>query len=132
MLPRMIWRRFPSRARFEKFAKNLLTTTDDDWLPYLHDAFQSFNLDMPVPMLAKPEELTALKAPVLVVSGDADVTFPGARLATRARELFVHVAEPLVLENCKHSPPTTDEFRSFLCGRITTFLDGTAVAAAAS
>jgi pimeloyl-ACP methyl ester carboxylesterase len=129
MVPMMLWRMFPSRARFETFAKNLLTTTDDDWLPYLHDAFQSFNMDMRVPMLARPEELTAFRAPVLVISGDSDVSFPGTKLAKRARELFGNVADTIVLENCKHSPPTTDEFRRSLSDRLSAFIDGPTTAA---
>jgi pimeloyl-ACP methyl ester carboxylesterase len=123
MVPMMLWRMFPTRARFEKFATNLLTTTDDDWMPYLHDAFQSFNMDMRVPILARPEELTRFRAPVLVISGDSDISFPGTKLAKRARELFANVVETVVLEHCKHSPPTTDEFRRSLTDRLAAFFD---------
>jgi pimeloyl-ACP methyl ester carboxylesterase len=130
MLPMMLWRMFPSEQRFAKLARHLLTTTDDDWLPYLHDAFRSFRMDMRVPMLAKPEELTAFTAPVLVIAGDSDISFPGAKLAARSRALFQGLADVIVIENCKHSPPTTDEFRSWLGARLAAFFDGAAVAAA--
>jgi 2-hydroxy-6-oxonona-2,4-dienedioate hydrolase len=131
-IPMMMNRLFPSEARFEKFASNLLTTLDDDWLPYLRDAFSSFNMDMRVPMLAKPAELANLQAPVFVIAGDQDVSFPGAKLIARAKELFPSFAGAELIENCKHSPPTTDEFRGWLAGKLTSFFDGHPTAVSAS
>lgn len=120
-IPMMMHRMFPSEARFKKFMSNLLTTLDDDWLPYMRDAFDGFHMDMRVPMLARPAELAGFEAPVLVVAGDQDVSFPGARLVARAKELFPNFAGAELIENCKHSPPTTDEFRQWLAGKLTAF-----------
>ena len=44
----------PVEQRFAAFAQNLLSTMDDDWLPYLRNAFSSFNMDMRLLTLAKP------------------------------------------------------------------------------
>lgn len=124
--PMTMYRMFPSEKRLAKFTKNLLTTPDDElWRPYLGDAFRSYNLDMRIPMLAKPEELAGFAAPTLVVAADRDVSFPGAALLERARVLFPGCREEL-LENCLHSPPTTDEFRRSFGERLTAFFSTTA------
>ena len=112
----------PTPARLQKFMANLLTTLDDDWAPYLGDAFLSYNMNMTVPKLAKPEELKSLTAPTLVIAADDDVSFPGDRVLSRAAELFPRLAGTELIKGCKHSPPTTDEFRGWLSGKISTFL----------
>ena len=127
--PMTMYRLFPSEKRLAKFTSNLLTTADDAlWRPYLGEAFRSYNLDMRVPMLAKPEELAALTAPTLVVAADRDVSFPGRALLDRARVLFPNCREEL-LENCLHSPPTTDEFRRSFGDRLTAFFQPPGVTA---
>jgi pimeloyl-ACP methyl ester carboxylesterase len=123
MWPMMMWRMFPSEKRFDAFAHNLLTTTDDDWKPYLRAAFSSFNMDMTVPKLATPDELARFRAPTFVLAGDGDLSFPGAKLLARAAELFPVLAERELVENCKHSPPTTETFRTWLAAKLTRFFD---------
>ena len=132
MWPMMMWRMFPSDARFAKFAQSLLTTLDDDWLPYLHDAFRSFNMDMRVPKLATPEELARLTAPVLVIAGDQDYSFPGDKAIARAKQLFPTLTATELVENCKHCPPTTPQFRQWLSSRIQSFVRQPDNAAAAA
>lgn len=120
-LPLALYLLSPTPERLAKFVKNLLTTLDDDWAPYLGDAFRSYNLNMKVPVLAKPEELKALTAPTLVVAANADVSFPGEKLLARAAQLFPTLAGTELIE-AQHSPPTTDAFRGWLSTRIATFL----------
>lgn len=121
-LPMAMYLLSPTPARLKKFMENLLTTLDDDWAPYLGDAFLSYNMNMTVPKLAKPDELKSLTAPTLVIAADDDVSFPGERVLTRAAELFPKLAGTELIKGCKHSPPTTDEFRGWLTGRIAQFL----------
>ncbi|MFP2926569.1 alpha/beta fold hydrolase [Pyxidicoccus sp. 3LG] len=121
-IPMMLYRMSPSEPRLKAFVRHLLTTTDDDWMPYLGDALRSFNMDMRVPALAKPEELQRLKAPTLVMGADADVSFPGQRLLARAPELFPMLADQELIKDCRHCPPTTEAFRRWLANRITGFL----------
>lgn len=130
--PMMMNRLFPSEKRFFAFAKNLLTTTDDEWLPYLRDAFASYNMDMRVPKLATPEELAAFKAPVLVIAGDQDISFPGDKLITRVKQLFPSLASAELIPDCKHCPPTTDEFRAWLTTKLDGFFSARSSTAAAS
>jgi len=54
--------------------------------------------------------------------------FVAVRLAAHAPSLAVTE----VIPNCKHCPPTTDEFRDWLGGRLHGFLGGRASAAVAS
>lgn len=131
--PMLKYRLFPSEARKRAFLEGLLTTTTDEWLPYLGDAFDAYRMDMRVPKLATPGELAGFTAPTLVVAADDDVSFPGEALLARARALFPGLAETELLRDCRHSPPTTPEFRAWLSGRVGAFLGeapGAAVTAA--
>lgn len=121
-LPMMLYNLSPSERRLKAFVRHLLTTTDDDWAPYLGDALRSYNLDMRIPPLAKPEELQGLKAPTLVMGADLDVSIPGQRLLARAPELFPTLAATVLIKDCRHCPPTTDAFRRWLSERISGFL----------
>jgi len=120
--PMLKYRLFPGEARRRAFLEGLLTTTTDDWLPYLGDAFDAYRMDMRVPKLATPGELAGFTAPAMVVAADDDVSFPGDALLARAKVLFPGLAATELLRDCKHSPPTTPEFRAWLAGRLVDFL----------
>lgn len=120
-IPMMLYRMNPNGERLKNFVKNLLTTQGDDWTPYLGDAFLLYKMDIRVPALAKPEELNNLKAPTLVVAADGDVSFPGERILARAEQLFPALAGKELIKDCKHSPPTTPEFRQWMAEKLTTF-----------
>jgi pimeloyl-ACP methyl ester carboxylesterase len=112
----------PTRPRLDAFVRHLLTTHDDEWVPYLGDAFRSFNLNMNVPALARPEELARLSAPTLVLGADGDLSFPGEAVLRRAETLFPALADRELIKDCRHCPPTTDAFRDWLGARIERFL----------
>lgn len=120
-IPMALYRAFPSEARLARFLRPLLTTDDDAWVQYLGEAFLAYKLDFAVPPLARPEALATFTRPTLVVGASDDISFPGAALVARAKELFA-VVETVLLEDCKHSPPTTDAFRSELGLRVARFL----------
>lgn len=112
----------PTDANLERFTAALLTTPDDDWKQYLGVAFRSYNMNIKVPALARPEELARFDAPVLVIGADQDASFPGAKVISRAKQLFKGPLETELLTECRHSPPTTEEFRRSNCERIARFL----------
>lgn len=120
--PIMQYRRRPSPERLRAAMANMLTTLDDDWLPYLGDALLAFTPNMSIPRLARPEELSRLTAPVLIIGGEGDLSFPGAKVAARARQLFKGPVDVEVIPGCRHSPPTTDEFRARMSRRVADFL----------
>ena len=113
----------PNATRLRAFAAGLLTTFDDEWLPYIGDAFLSYRLDMKVPRRSRDGEFAQLTAPVLVVSAEHDVSFPGVAVLARAKQLF-KAPETELLVGSQHSPPTTDEFRAWLGRRLTLFFSG--------
>jgi pimeloyl-ACP methyl ester carboxylesterase len=120
-IPLAMYRAFPSEARLRRFASAILSTLDDEWLPYMGEAFLAYKLDMRIPPLAEPEDLAAFDRPTLVIGASDDLSFPGAALLERAKALIPH-AETELLEDCKHSPPTNDAFRAKLAERIARFL----------
>jgi pimeloyl-ACP methyl ester carboxylesterase len=121
-LPMLLYRAFPSEKRLARSVQYLLTTTGDDWTPYLGEAFRGIDLDMRVPPLARPEELANLTAPTLVLGADNDLSFPGRKLLDRASKLLPNLKDKELIANCRHCPPTTDAFRAWLSERISRFL----------
>ena len=113
----------PTPERLQALGASLLTTLDDDWLPYIGDAFTSYDMKkMKVPALARDGEFAQLTAPVLVIGAEHDVSFPGDKVVARARQLFKS-ADVEVIPGAKHSPPTTPQFRQWLAGRLTAFFE---------
>lgn len=120
--PIMRYRKNPTPERLRAAMENMLSTLDDDWLPYLGVALTSFTPSMSIPKLAKPAEFSRFSAPVLVIGGDGDVSFPGHAVGARAKQLFTGPVTVEVLEGCRHSPPTTDAFRATMSKRVADFL----------
>lgn len=121
-LPLLLYRLSPTPRRLERFLAHMITTKTDDWGPYLGDAVRSYRMDMRIPALVRADELAAFVAPVLVIAADDDVSFPGAALLDRVKDVFAGPVETELLEDCTHSPPTTPAFRAFLGDRIARFL----------
>lgn len=119
--PLMMYRWRPSEKRLRKFVGQLFTEWNDDWGHYMGDAFRGFNLDLRIPPLATDDELRGLKMPVLVLAGDQDISFPGPKLLARVKKTIPN-ADAELMANCKHSPPFTDEFRTWLANRVMGFL----------
>lgn len=112
----------PNPQRLQRLGAALLTTLDDDWLPFIGDAFLAYDVKrMEVPRLSRSGEFAALRAPVLVIGADEDVSFPGAKVVARAKELFPTLEAAELLQGVKHSPPTTPEFRAELGARLLRF-----------
>ncbi|MGV3621401.1 MAG: alpha/beta fold hydrolase [Archangium sp.] len=113
----------PSPKRLRRFAEALLTTLDDDWMPYIGDSFLSYRLNMKVPMLSKTDDFVKLTAPVLVIAAEHDVSFPGQAVLDRSKQLFKN-PETELLKGSQHSPPTTNDFRAYMGDRLTRFFSG--------
>jgi len=121
-LPMLLYRAFPSEKRLARSLQYLLTTPGGDWTPYLGEALRGIDLDMRVPPLARPEEFVNLTVPALVIGADNDLSFPGQKLLDRVPKLLPNLKDTELIANCRHCPPTTDEFRAWLSGRISRFL----------
>jgi pimeloyl-ACP methyl ester carboxylesterase len=122
MWPMTMYRWFPSAKRLHRFVEPLMTTLDDEWVQYMGDAVRDVKMDLRIPPLAKPEMFDGYTIPTLVFTGDQDLSFPGTKLINRVKELIPH-AETELIANCRHCPPNTDDFRSWISKRIVKFLD---------
>ena len=54
--------------------------------------------------------------PVLLLGAAEDISFPDEAVVRRIQAVVPH-AEGEVIPGCKHCPPTTPEFRSWLAAR---------------
>lgn len=119
--PMLTYIKFPSPKRLDRAMRSLFTTLDPDWKSYMGKALLAYRLDMRIPPLAQPEATRGVLCPTLVFGADKDASFPGAPLLERMRALIPHT-ETELLEDCKHCPPLTPEFRERMGARIEPFL----------
>lgn len=112
----------PSPARLERFLAGLLTTVDDPlWAPYLGDAFRSYDLAIKVPALATEAELAGFTGAAYVVGAEHDFSFPGEAVLARAPQVLKGLQKTALLENTRHSPPTTASFREWMANELAQF-----------
>lgn len=121
-IPSLMFSISPSENNLKRFTKFLLTQDDKDWTPYLGDAFQSFKMNMNVPKLSKKNEFVGLAARVQVIGADLDLSFPGKKVLDRAGEIFPNLSDTHLLKDCRHCPPTNENFRAWLSERIKKFI----------
>jgi 2-hydroxy-6-oxonona-2,4-dienedioate hydrolase len=119
--PMFTYRLAPSDDRLQRLVSALFSSADAQWTKYFGDAVLAYRLDMRIPPLLRPADVANYTGPTLILGADEDVSFPGGALVARARELFPR-AEIELLENCKHCPPTGNDFRARTAKRIGTFL----------
>ena len=119
-VPLIRYRLWGSERNLRRFLDPLLTTWDPDWAGYMGDTLRHLQTDLRIPPLATDDELRRLTMPVLVLGAAEDISFPGERLVRRVKELVPH-ADAEVIPRCKHCPPTTPEFRSWLADRLAAF-----------
>jgi 2-hydroxy-6-oxonona-2,4-dienedioate hydrolase len=120
-IPWMRYRWSPSEKNLRRFLDPLLTTWDEQWAKFMGESLADMPMDLRIPPLASDEELKRLTMPVLAMGASDDISFPGAALVRRIQTLLPH-AECEVIPNCKHCPPTNDEFRGWLANRLSKFL----------
>lgn len=121
-LPLARYRMRPTEANLKALLEPLLTTWDEEWAAFMADTLRDMRLDPRIPPLATDAELEALEVRTLVLGAEDDISFPGQAMVDRVERLVPN-AEVGLLRECKHCPPTTPEFRSWLAERVTTFLD---------
>ncbi len=119
-LPMLRYRLRRTDRNLRRLLAPLLTTWDDDWAGFMGDGMWDMVLDLRIPPLATDAELRGLSMPTLVLGASDDISFPGGLLVARAKARIPGV-DAEVMANCKHCPPTTDEFRRWLAERLTGF-----------
>lgn len=122
-LPLLRYRLWRSEGNLRRFLAPLLTSWDADWAGYMVESLQDMPMDLRIPPLATDAELQRLSMPVLALGAADDISFPGEAVVARVRSRVPH-ANGEVIAECKHCPPTTDEFREWLGSRLTNFFAG--------
>lgn len=120
-LPLLRYRVRPTTAHLKEFLQPLLTTWDEDWASYMADTLRDMKIDPRIPPLATDAALRSLHLGTLVLGAEDDISFPGRAMVERVCALVPGV-EAEVLRGCRHCPPTTPEFRSWLADRVAAFL----------
>lgn len=123
-LPMLRYRLRPSEPNLRRLLEPLLTTWDPDWAEYMGATLRDLRTDLRIPPLATDAELRLLTMPVLVLGAGDDISFPGQAILDRVRSILP-TAQGEVIPGCKHCPPPTDAFRSWLAGRLGTFFEHT-------
>ncbi|MCD0460145.1 alpha/beta fold hydrolase [Roseiconus lacunae] len=121
-LPLLRYRLWRSPENLRRLLEPLFSSWDEGWAQYTGDAIQDMPFDFRIPPLATDQELEDLRMPVLALGGSDDISFPGKDLVTRITALAPN-AQGEVLQNCKHCPPLTQNFRSWLADRLVTFFE---------
>jgi 2-hydroxy-6-oxonona-2,4-dienedioate hydrolase len=119
-LPMLRYRLRRSERNLRRLVEPLFTTWDADWAAYTGEALGDMPVDMRIPPLATDADLRKLTMPVLVLGAADDISFPGDAVVRRIKTL-VPRADGEVIAGCKHCPPTTPEFRTWLANRLTAF-----------
>lgn len=122
LIPMIKYRIKPSEANLRNLLNPIVTTWDEDWAGAIACSIQDLKVDSRIPPLATDQELQQLESPTLVLAGDQDISFPGHAVKERVSRLIPNV-DAEILQNCKHCPPTTDEFRDWLGERLIRFLE---------
>lgn len=119
--PILAYRRSGALKHLDRFVDSIFTTEDSDWKAFIGDAFVCYALNFAIPPSATAETFRGFARPTLVLGADKDLSFPGEKLLKRVKEIIPH-AETEMIRDCKHMPPTTEEFRSWLGERVSRFL----------
>ncbi len=120
-IPSIMYQFNKSEKQLRKFVDPLLTTWDEDWGHYIGDAFTHFKPDLRIPPLISDQTLKQWTIPTIVFAGEEDISFPGRPMVEKLKSNNPDIQTRLMAD-CKHSPPTTPEFRKWLAERIHDFL----------
>jgi 2-hydroxy-6-oxonona-2,4-dienedioate hydrolase len=119
MIRHTLW---PTSNSLRSLLRPIMSTWDPDWADAISCSFQDMKMDARVPPLVKDDDLRRLRMPTLVIAGEKDISFPGPAVVGRVKRLIPNV-ETVVLDDCKHCPPTTDAFRVWLGERLSRFFE---------
>jgi 2-hydroxy-6-oxonona-2,4-dienedioate hydrolase len=120
-LPMLRYRIRPTERNLRRFLDPILTHWDPEWAAYMGETLRSMAIEPRIPPLATDDQLRRLSLPMLLLGAERDISFPGRPMVERVRALVPGV-DAEVIPDAKHCPPTTEEFRAWLAGRVATFL----------
>jgi len=121
-VPMMRYRIRPTKDNLKKLLSPILTTWDDGWAESIAGTIRDMKIDVRIPPLASDEALCKLAMPTLVLAADQDISFPGHLIERRLSKVSPNI-EIEIMQDCKHCPPTTTEFRIWLGDRLSRFIE---------
>jgi 2-hydroxy-6-oxonona-2,4-dienedioate hydrolase len=118
MIRHTLW---PSSNSLRSLLRPIMTTWDSDWANAIACSLKDMKMDARAPPRATDDELRRIRMPTLVLAGADDISFPGSAVVDRVRRLVPNVETELI-KDCKHCPPTTEDFRVWLGDRLSRFI----------
>lgn len=122
-LPMGHFRKKPCFSNLVHCARNVLTSLNDDWLPYFGDAILHYTPEIRAPGIVSLNEFHNAKFPVMVIGAENDFSFPGQILVNQSRKIFPGLKVAEVVPNSQHILPTDPDFRLNLTKNIIQFLE---------
>ena len=108
VLPMLLYRLRPTRARLLRAARPLLTEPEEPAfgpaVRQLGAVYRHLRLDAGLPRTATEEELGGFGGPVAVFASEEDAFFPARAILPRAEEIFTNLVMAERLEGCRHVP----------------------------
>jgi pimeloyl-ACP methyl ester carboxylesterase len=108
VLPMLLYRLRPTRARLLRAARPLLTEPEEPAfgpaVRQLGAVYRHVRLDAGLPRTATEEELGGFGGPVAVFACEEDAFFPARVVLPRAEEIFPNLVLAERLEGCRHVP----------------------------
>lgn len=118
-----LYRLRPSRARAASVTSLLAHGAADELMvESVERSFGGTKLETEMPRLARVEDLTAFRSPIMVIAAEHDVLFPPRRVLPAARALFPNLEAAVVLTGSGHIP--SPEAATRLSARLMTFFGG--------
>lgn len=92
-IPMLAYRLAPDRSLLEKAIRPLFTEEPhDEWTDALGAIFRHVRLEARMPRLATADEMSAFRAPTMVVASADDPFFPANRVLPKAAKILPHAA----------------------------------------
>ncbi|TWT66539.1 alpha/beta fold hydrolase [Allorhodopirellula solitaria] len=121
MLRYQLWR---TDNNLRRLLVPIFTSWDEEWTGYTGDAVLDMPFDYRIPPVASDQDLQDLTMPVLALGGSEDISFPGVEVVRRICAIAPR-AQGHVIQDCKHCPPATSDFRTWLANRLAAFFGNT-------
>lgn len=120
MLPWLVYRLRPSRAKLEKAFLPMMTEVNEEFLEYTDMMLRHYKMVLEPPREIKEKEIESFQAPVLVIAAKEDIFFPASTVIPRAKKLFCNMEAEEIEGNHLSSKETLE----YVNWRIDQFLMG--------
>ncbi len=123
LFPLALYYLAPSRANLERELRPMFVRDPipEDVLEVTEATFRNVNIEPEMPRNVTRDEMSRLKAPVLVISAERDLLFPANAVVKRAIEIFPNLVAAEIIPGSPHF--ISPSCQGWLCERIDTFIE---------